>query len=81
MNNQALIKQIQYKFRRGLKETDMLFAKFQEKYFASLMEQELAELNLILDKTDQDLIYLFIEKNISNPTPLEQKLLNTFSSK
>jgi len=76
MTNQALIKQIQYKFRRGLKETDLLFAKFQEKHFDSLTDQELEELNQILDKTDQDMLTLYIEKKCQKPTELEKKIMN-----
>ncbi|PPR09016.1 MAG: hypothetical protein CFH44_00495 [Proteobacteria bacterium] len=76
MTNQALIKQIQYKFRRGLRETDILFEKFQANHFNSLTENELEELNQILEKTDQDMLALYIEKQCKNPTELEKKIMN-----
>jgi succinate dehydrogenase flavin-adding protein (antitoxin of CptAB toxin-antitoxin module) len=72
-----LIKQIKYKFRRGLKETDMLFEKFSEKYFETLSNDELTELNLLLDLSDQDIMYKYIEKHCPNPTPLEQKIMQS----
>ena len=76
MDNQALIKQINYKFRRGLRETDILFETFKAKHFETLTNDELLELNQILDKTDQDMLSLYIEKHCQNPTDLEKKIMN-----
>lgn len=76
MNNQALIKQINYKFRRGLRETDILFEKFKLTHFDTLTSEELIELNELLDKTDQDMLALYIEKQCLNPTNLEKKIMN-----
>ena len=56
---------------RGIKELDLLFERFSEKYFTQLSEKELIELDELLTLPDQELLDIVMKKK-----RLPQKLNN-----
>lgn len=56
MDITLLKKEIQFRgSRRGMKELDLLFARYMDAHLASLNETELTDLRDLLFETDQDL--------------------------
>ncbi len=65
-------KKILYRLKyRGIKELDLLFERFSEKYFTQLSEKELIELDELLTLPDQELLDIVMKKK-----RLPQKLNN-----
>jgi succinate dehydrogenase flavin-adding protein (antitoxin of CptAB toxin-antitoxin module) len=74
----ALVKkEIHFRARRGLKETDLLFGRFIAAHLDDLSEAQLIELRNLLLEFDQDLLKWFIEKELpeTRRTPLTEMLL------
>lgn len=74
----ALVKkEINFRARRGLKETDLLFSRFITCHMDSLTEPQLLELRTLLLEFDQDLLHWFIERQLppERRTPLTEALL------
>jgi len=69
-------KKILYRLKyRGVKELDMLFEKFSQKFFKNLTEQDLHELNELLDIPDLELLDFILEKK-TLPSNLDNKTFN-----
>ncbi|MAI85257.1 MAG: hypothetical protein CMM91_10065 [Rickettsiales bacterium] len=69
-------KKILYRLKyRGVKELDMLFEKFSQKFFENLTEQDLHELNELLDIPDLELLDFILEKK-TLPSNLDNKTFN-----
>lgn len=74
----ALVKkEIHFRARRGLKETDLLFGRFIQAHLDDLSDKQLIELRNLLLEFDQDLLHWFIERQLpeSRRTPLTEMLL------
>ena len=68
------IKKTKWKCRRGLRELDLLFRRYSDKYLTSLSEDDFKMFNSILDIEDQPL-YDFIFKNDSLNNPAQEKFI------
>lgn len=74
----ALVKkEIHFRARRGLKETDLLFGRFIAAHLDDLSDSQLIEFRNLLLEFDQDLLHWFIEKELpeSRRTSLTEMLL------
>jgi antitoxin CptB len=68
------INKTKWKCRRGLRELDLLFRRYSDKYLTSLSEDDFKMFNSILDIEDQPL-YDFIFKNDSLNNPAQEKFI------
>lgn len=80
--NKTKKKQILYRLKyRGVKELDMLFEKFAQRFFENLNEKDLYELNELLNIPDLELLDFILEKkklpsNLDNKTFHRLKNIN-----
>ncbi|MBI1362671.1 MAG: succinate dehydrogenase assembly factor 2 [Proteobacteria bacterium] len=77
MDRQLLEKEIRFRAsRRGLKETDLLFARFLKDGLEGLSDDDLLALREVLHHTDQDLLLWVIEGHLppEQDTPLMRRL-------
>lgn len=76
MDIDLLKKEIRFRCRRGLKETDILFARFIAAELETMGEPELIELRDLLHLPDQLLLNWFIEGCLppDKTTPLTMRL-------
>ena len=66
-------KKILYRLKyRGIKELDLLFERFSDKYFKNITEKELIELDELLTVPDQELLDIIMKKK-SLPEKLNNK--------
>ena len=68
------INKTKWKCRRGLRELDLLFRRYSDKYLTSLSEDDFKMFNSILDLEDQPL-YDFIFKNDSLNNPAQEDFI------
>lgn len=68
------INKTKWKCRRGLRELDLLFRRYSDKYLTSLSEDDFKMFNSILDIEDQPL-YDFIFKNDSLNNPAQEEFI------
>ena len=74
-------KKILYRLKyRGIKELDLLFERFSEKYFKNLSEKELIELDELLTVPDQELLDMIMKKK-KLPKKLKNKTFERLISK
>tara|TARA_B100000886_G_scaffold262895_1_gene187567 strand:+ start:14 stop:268 length:255 start_codon:yes stop_codon:yes gene_type:complete len=74
-------KKILYRLKyRGIKELDLLFERFSEKYFKNLSEKELIELDELLTVPDQELLDMIMKKK-KLPKKLNNKTFERLISK
>lgn len=75
-------KKILYRLKyRGIKELDLLFEKFSEKFFDKLNNEDLIELNELLNIPDLELLDFLLNKkeipsNLMNRTFIRLKNIN-----
>ena len=74
-------KKILYRLKYGgIKELDLLFERFSEKYFKNLSEKELIELDELLTVPDQELLDMIMKKK-KLPKKLNNKTFERLISK
>ena len=72
-DKENLKKKILYRLKyRGIKELDLLFSKFAEKYYESIDDDELSELIKLLEIPDLELLDFILGKRII-PSNLKTK--------
>ena len=67
MDTQLLKKEILFRCRRGLKETDLLLGGYVGACLEALSPEQLGQLALLLKATDQDLLAWLVEEH--RPAP------------
>lgn len=76
MDMELLKKEIRFRARRGLKETDMIFARFMDANLQQLSTDELFELRDFLQLPDQQLLSWIVDDLAPTEarTPLFQRI-------
>lgn len=71
MAEQPTIKELRWQCRRGMLELDILLARFLEKRYAELTEEEQAQFVKLLSATDPELYAWLVTATESPPIHLE----------
>ena len=79
MNEQA---RLRWRCRRGMREMDILFQQFMEKYYSNLSDENKASFAALLEESDPDIMNWIMDKTTpenTNYIPLI-KLLQTLNT-